>query len=1094
MSINTYKQYQRTQRVIRTEDNYSGGMMYINTPLDTGYSRIILNLDLAENGAGLKPRPGLKTFLQTKGAVLSTDSYAIFSSDWSNNLYCKANSVIRRNAESELEYVDTVIVEKDVYKVGPYKNEDSTAPVTRLTHDAVDDDPAIYFEKNRGHCFAWQGDLYHMHEDGLFHFNEKLTSAGVQYDHAEVEPRALTPKEAVTTGYNMLHDDPYRFSNTESVATSGDILGILPYFRDKNTDAEGSLALKAGAGTPIYLRVYLAVANDPDIKYQYKIEWRESTQGNWEEITGAIPTWDGRWDEDSVDGVPGSDLFTHGIRVPWSTPQTLTGVPIYVRVTLKVASENIPLYKISKTSNIGEGTILGAGTSVPNLSQYGLNLKHVTGAFNEFNYTGSFELSSSAVVPEDTYISYFYGKGQRSVTSDKLYAFNDARYYPESGTWESANTSFTDSTGVQYGAEYFANCFYKTLDATEPSLPTDDAPVAFFKLPAGITCTGFKKALIGNNTVSDFTLIGPCVIPVTCVADTNISSEGARKVFTMASKFDPGYEYSKITNLYAVKDCDANTTIKYNIGAGTILRDGDILNDVEVYQSHAFTAAPEGSGDYYTATALSKIAPVTSVVSFLWRDNASVASVINYDLTTAKGMCYWKDRLVLWGIAAPTTDQTQYQEDSANLLFFSELNDPSYFPYPQNVNTFTEPILHAVPFGDDLLVITATSMHLVVLNADGLTWTTTQIQSNLRFREDEMYLVQVVNNMVLFKSGPQFYLLVPSTVNVGNLVVAPITKNIKSIFDNPEKFIRRLFGQFLQQSSEKALLDLLTSSALKWRVNTFVDFEHVHITYTASCRFEGIPVFPTVDFLYNTTSRSWRIYLYSALPGQVLIRKDAVKAGVFVGVDYLATELQSICFKYRRYDPATLEDSLTLTPDAAPLFSTTHYLDTGYRNQDPDHHKRYREAQLRVTNHTTEALALITEYALDGVTYIPLYAPEATIVMDSEGTPSVNLTYGDTPSVTGSAVLSGDVSMVLSDDGEGIPLIQGYNHDNTTDNVFAFMLAQGAESRLDLPFTVKLRTTILGKGYAPSLKIYSKNKTDFTILGHTWVYRIMNAR
>ena len=87
--------------------------------------------------------------------------------------------------------------------------------------------------------------------------------------------------------------------------------------------------------------------------------------------------------------------------------------------------------------------------------------------------------------------------------------------------------------------------------------------------------------------------------------------------------------------------------------------------------------------------------------------------MLKYNLFTAKGMCFWQNRLVLWNVARPDGIDTAYQDDSAHLMFFSEVNDPSYFPYPNNVSAFTEPVLHAVPFGDDLLVITATSMHLV---------------------------------------------------------------------------------------------------------------------------------------------------------------------------------------------------------------------------------------------------------------------------------------------------------------------------------------------------------------------------------------------
>lgn len=1072
-----YKQTTRTQRIIRTEDNYSGGMMYVNTPLDTGYSRIILNLDLADNDRGLKPRAGLKTFATTKYLIYDQDTFkTVFP-------YCIANSVMRRDSDGAVKYTDTVVLDEKVYKIGPYVDGDDNFPIEEITS------PDMPFDKSRAHCFAWYGDLYHMHKDGLYHFNEA-------YTHTEIVPRNLEPKEAVATGYNMLHKSPYRFNNTDAVSVSGDILGILPYF--KNGEAEGDLAIKAGPNTPIYLRVYLAVVNSDSIKYQYKIEWRESTQGNWEEITKVFPKCD--WDESSSDGVAGSTLFKDGILAEWSTPSVLSGMPIYIRVTLKCASENVTLYNIRKTSTVNIGTTLGEGTTIPNLASNNLNFVYEKDAYNNFITPVSCKIDSKAVFPKDTYISYCRTKGLRSMIGNSVDAWASIKYTPSTGIWDTPHSKdtvvLTDPTGVTKPISSLEEYLYNALDAKETALPTLEEKTMWLKLPKGYRMDSTFYALIGNTAISTCTLIGPATIPV------QLELTDTKDAVYLKSLFDPGIcsgnsSYT-IVNIKAVENSSITSNISYTIGAGTVLYIGDLLNDAEVYQTHTFTEKLEpvaNSTDYFTATALSKVAPVTSIVSLSFKENSTVASVIKYDLFTAKGMCCWKDRLVLWGVASPEPAVTQYQEDSANLLFFSELNDPSYFPYPYNVSTFTEPILKALPFGDDLLVITATSMHLVVLNEDGLSWTTTQIQTNLRFDEHEMDLVHVVNNMVLFKSGPQFYLLVPSTVNVGNLVVAPITKNIKQIFDNPRGFITKLFTQIFSKTSDSALITAISNATLEWKLSTFIDFEQIHITYTAFTSFENKSVKPTVDFIYNTTSRTWKTYLYSAPIGFYPIRRDAVKGNVYLGYYGKDTLLNTKCinFKYYQFDSTTLEDE-PLCGDSVGLFSCLHYLDTGARNQDPAYNKRYREAQLRVTNHTTDTLKLTTEYALDGYTYIPLYAPQATLSVNDAGDVTVDLTYDDTPTVTGNAVLAGDDSLNTDSDNNGITVIQGYNHDITTDNVFSFSLLKGYESKLESPFTIKLRTTILGKGYAPSLRILSRNKTAFTILDHTWVYRIMNAR
>ena len=1060
-----YKQTSRTQRIIRTEADYSKGMMYVNTPLDTGYSRIILNLDLAENGTGLKPRPGLKTFATT-GTVAAFDNYGV-------DVFCKANSVMRRESDNDtVKYIDTVIVGEDVYKVGPYTEDDTVRTISRLTNTELS------FNKDKAHCFAWQGDLYHMHEDGLYHFN-------AAYLHTPVSPRVLTPKEAVNAGYNMLSENPYSFGNIESVATSGDILGILPYtIIDKDTDTEclGELALNPKPNVPIALKVILAVANSVNVKYQCKLEWRESTQGSWTNIELDNATL--KYDETSTEGMSGADILKTDVYAYFPLPDTVAGTPIYIRAILKVASENEMAYSIGPVSYVKAGSVLGAGTSIGDLTSTGLQFKVAPGAQTAFPTTVVNYISKDAVIKAGTYITELYcafvNSSLASVSPPGFKYYENAET-PENSYYEAYDDIYyIDSVGVRHGVSYTENCINRTTN--------------IFTLAPGVKLHWSKNNLLGKTHHTGY-LKGPVSIPLIYIApsdgfpyarynmDLQIASDFRRSSYTW-------------TNIYAVSTYSSTADIQYTIGVGTQLQSdiqleedeylvGDYLNNTTVYATTTLTVPVEvKTGEAaITATVASSIAPTTSVVSFVFNKNSTTNSVIKYDLATAKGMCFWKERLVLWGVASPETSDTQYQEDSANLMFFSELADPSYFPYPQNVSVFTEPVLHALPFGDNLLVITATSMHLVALNEDGLSWTSVQIQSNLRFREDEMRLVQVVNNMVLFKSGPQFYLLVPSTVNIGNLVVAPITQNIKSIFDNPENFIKRLFVAL--SSQDEGLLEA-ELAATNWFLNTFVDFEHIHITYTARIPYID-PGQATVDFMYNTSTRVWKVYLYTTTPGHILLRKDAVKSGVYISL--LNNNSTELALQYRRFDSTDITDSIE--GNIRDFYSNLHFLDTGLRNQDNAYNKRYREAQLKLSNHTTNSLTFYTEYSLDGVVYLPLYAPSliedtVTDVVD------INYTLREPLIVPGAAVLEGTVNTTTITE-DGIPILVGYNHTGA-DDVYAFYLDAGHESRFEAPFTIKLRSTILGKGYAPSLKVYSKNNTDFTILDHTWVYRLMNAR
>lgn len=151
-----------------------------------------------------------------------------------------------------------------------------------------------------------------------------------------------------------------------------------------------------------------------------------------------------------------------------------------------------------------------------------------------------------------------------------------------------------------------------------------------------------------------------------------------------------------------------------------------------------------------------------------------------YDLGSATGMTYWKGRLVLWGVL-----------NAENMLFMSEPNEPEYFAYPNGVDIFEENVVHVVAYSDALVVFTSTKLWRIDLNADGLSWTKTLLQQNLRIVDKDIPYITILKNMLFFKSDKQFYMLVPSkTSTVGELTIAPISKAIKDFLINPFAAIR----------------------------------------------------------------------------------------------------------------------------------------------------------------------------------------------------------------------------------------------------------------------------------------------------------------
>ena len=72
-----------------------------------------------------------------------------------------------------------------------------------------------------------------------------------RYQFEELTPKALTPKEAVMWGYNMLQPNAYSFTDSDAAGTVS-LLGILPYKEDN------SLALNAKVNETVKPRCYYA--------------------------------------------------------------------------------------------------------------------------------------------------------------------------------------------------------------------------------------------------------------------------------------------------------------------------------------------------------------------------------------------------------------------------------------------------------------------------------------------------------------------------------------------------------------------------------------------------------------------------------------------------------------------------------------------------------------------------------------------------------------------------------------------------------------------------------------------------------------------
>ena len=439
------------------------------------------------------------------------------------------------------------------------------------------------------------------------------------------------------------------------------------------------------------------------------------------------------------------------------------------------------------------------------------------------------------------------------------------------------------------------------------------------------------------------------------------------------------------------------------------------------------------------------------------------STLTNYDLTTAKGMCYWQNRLVLWGFEDP-------------ILFVSDTNLPEWFPYPNNTDLFEEPIIHCEPYLDTLLVFTTQKLFQLTMLSDGSGWSKTCIQDHLRLTEYDTNFIKTIKNMVFFKSGNSYFMVVPSSITAAGLTIAPISKPIQILLDNFESAYKTI------------LLDAYNIEENLTLINAFnyINNTDVVINYILK---DANNYYINFCLLYDTENRTWRIHVFESTSMYKMYKLDATTDGTLVSINTAIKEIENIedifLIQFINRDTNNPQDlyipKISLTSDTTVIsnFNAIHkylnyqYLDTGYRALgEVNTKKRHREFQLRINNKSKELLRFGTSFYIDGEDRKNMYKYELrhNTNTDSEGyglidiVPVLNLDT-QVPSETILGEIEGDI------------------------NAWTLDVSQFPNVPLN-----KIRIAVSGKGYHNKLKLLSVNETDYELLGLCWVFKYKNLR
>jgi hypothetical protein len=437
----------------------------------------------------------------------------------------------------------------------------------------------------------------------------------------------------------------------------------------------------------------------------------------------------------------------------------------------------------------------------------------------------------------------------------------------------------------------------------------------------------------------------------------------------------------------------------------------------------------------------------------------------NYDLATAKGMCYWQNRLVLWGFDDP-------------LIFVSDTNLPEWFPYPNNTDLFEEPVIHCEPYLDTLLVFTTQKLFQLTMLSDGSGWSKTCIQDHLRLTEYDTNFIKTIKNMVFFKSGNSYFMVVPSSATAAGLTIAPISKPIQWLLDNYKTAVTELISDIYNYQNSLELqycFNYINNSDI---VVNYI-FKDVNNLYLNFC------------LLYDTDNRMWRIHLFESQSIYKMYKLDATTDGTLVtftelNINYDSNVIKVPAIQFITRDANNPKDFcvpkntlFNVTTDLEKLFKNNHkylnyqYLDTGYRALgEVNTKKRHREFQLRINNKSSELLKFGTSFYIDGEDRKNMYKYEV-----QHNTDITSMNYGIINVVP---VLSLDTQIYSE-------TILG----DTEDDINAWTLDMSQFP--DVPLN-KIRIAVSGKGYHNKLKLLSINEKNYELLGLCWVFKYKNLR
>ena len=460
-------------------------------------------------------------------------------------------------------------------------------------------------------------------------------------------------------------------------------------------------------------------------------------------------------------------------------------------------------------------------------------------------------------------------------------------------------------------------------------------------------------------------------------------------------------------------------------------------------------------------------------------DSSQNLDYTTYDLSTGRGMVTWGQRVCIY---AP--------DKGLNMLFVSEPNNPAWFPFPRNVSLFNENIIKCIAYLDYLLVFTTDAIYQLTISENGDGWTEKCLQKNLKIQMSDVGLIKIIKNMVFFKSNNYFYMVVPNSTSITGLTVAPISTNIEVFLDGFEEAVEEIMIEVYDNKRDYELV----------RFRNHINYKNIYNQYTFKTA-QG--PYLNLFLIYNIETRYWTTYCIESRTFLDSYKIDVADVNIYMAytprnmLGKLTHDIQFLKFEDDRHD-FYIAPFLNVTDDNEQycidnqVFKNYQYIDTGYREQESDFKKRFRELQFKLNNYAQVDLKFYTEFMIDG--YLRQHDSQYEIhqVVDKQDPRYGVITYdriyaSDAGQDIPGATILGETPLIYDEEDDM------YYHNPEEQTVDKLMWKLDVS---EFPETVfwKTRFPVSGKGYVPRLKILNMDEETYEMLNISWVFRMLYSR